>query len=96
MRGLPKKTIHWLLAMMLAAQLCSVAHAAEFGSGPHSHGDVVCHLGVANDDDPGIGRTTGLSQVLLSDQSNACAIPAPIPTGHTALLPPSTGPPPAP
>ncbi len=39
------------LALLTAAQLHAIAHAAEHGVGEHEHEGVLCVYGAANDDD---------------------------------------------
>jgi hypothetical protein len=88
-----RKTGHWLLSLLLLAQLCAFVHAAEHGSGPHSHCDVVCLCAVGNDNDASVAHDLGGVEVWLITQDIATPPIACAPRMQTALRPYATGPP---
>ena len=82
-----------ILALLLIAQLCIAAHAAEHGPGQHSHEGVACLYGITNDDDGAVPPLFAPPQAAVVLRTVRLADPVSILPGSEALLPPATGPP---
>ena len=83
-----------LLALLVIAQLCVTAHAAEHGTGQHSHEDVVCQYGMTNDnDDVVVSPPLVLPQAVTDVRTIRPATSVGVLANYEVLLPPATGPP---
>lgn len=89
------KWITWLgIVLFLAGQTLSIAHASEFGPGPHEHNGVAC-FAILNDEQDGIDAAanaaapTFIALVSTTVQPTKQALPKRL----LSLRPPPTGPP---
>jgi hypothetical protein len=97
--AMPSNTHHrWKvklgIALLLAGQLFSIAHAAEFGTIPHEHNGVVCLAALNNEQDeflpPYELAPPSFNSQTIAENSPHRFDPA---KRSSAILPPATGPP---
>ncbi|MDJ0911127.1 MAG: hypothetical protein QNI99_18235 [Woeseiaceae bacterium] len=82
------------LALLTAAQLHAIAHAAEHGVGEHEHEGVQCVYGTANDDDSDALLPASVSEGFDVDaQRDHVPIFEYIGFVTDCIAPPATGPP---
>ncbi len=83
-----------VLALLAAAQLHAIAHAAEHGVGEHEHEGVQCVYGTANDDDFDGVPPSGMAAAILVERAGTVVVCRYYNSlASDSVLPPATGPP---
>lgn len=83
----------WLLALLIVALLGGTAHAAQYGSGPHTHDGVACTFGLGADGDLCLAHSPSNATVSVGVLFTLPLLQQRVHTRVDELLPPSTGPP---
>ncbi len=85
----------FMLALLTAAQLLAIAHAAEHGVGEHEHEGVQCVYGTANDENNGVIPSSMAAAIVAESVHSLVPFLDHSKPTSDSFLPPATGPPPS-